>query len=191
MMMRVMIMGGIEGVYDNKVGPFPATNNPYGVFELRGQTKNPEELEGKVIKLMGRGIERIPEEYHLKIIRINRDTIEIAKSRYRRRVRRIEMGKRANLTRTLDMAIEHINDMKSQFEETYSKRKNTSRIDINFNDMLSDTENQVKRIAEFVECPFDIDNAIKAVDKTLNHGEGFDYGRFGNNTSNDLQTNSI
>ena len=170
MMMRVMIFGGIEGVYRKINRDYPFINNPYGVFEGDWHKREPEELVDKVFKGLGIGWTCIPEDYLIKMIRIERDSMDMAKSRYRRLQKRLSAGKKKR-EKTIEEILTGIESMKKRFNEAFKKRKNIDRLDINFDDMFKDTENQVKRIAEFVECPFDIDNAIKAVDKTLDHGD--------------------
>lgn len=90
MIMRALIMGGLEGAYDPKLDKSlsrwgsPGYNvNPYGFFELeyteRSVSDFPAKYEGKVVKLLIAGLKRIILGNY-KIVFMMRDPREIEKS---------------------------------------------------------------------------------------------------------------
>lgn len=175
MMMKVLIDGGIEGVYRKVKEPQKFINNPHGVFEGEWQEKNPEELIGKVVKGLGISWRKIPEDYKIKMIRIEREQEEVAKSRLRRRQRKREFGLKIPETTEEEMLVK-IKKMKDNYDEKFNERKNIERIIIKFDDMFLDTKNQCERIKDFVKpLVFDCEKALKAVDKTLDHGDKTTY----------------
>lgn len=179
MMMKVLIDGGIEGVYRKVESPQKFINNPYGVFEGEWQDKDPEELVGKVVKGLGISWRKIPEDYKIKMIRVEREQTEVAKSRLRRRQRKRDAGLKIPETTEEEM-LAKIKKLKQRYDDELSKRQNIEILEIKFDDMFLDTENQCKRIADFVG-EFNVENAVKAVDKTLEHGDKTKFLNGGNN----------
>jgi hypothetical protein len=190
MTMRVMEFGGFECVYNKKITGNGFLNNPYGVFEggvyLRdnnGSVIPLEEerinfLKGKVFKMLGAAwTKTMPTGTKVKVIRISREPEERVKAILRRKVRRYNAGVITDKSKIkVDKIREIVYKMHKLFEEGYTKRTNCERLDIKFEDMLKNPEKECKRIAEFVSPrEFDWKKASTAVDKTLNHGEGFDY----------------
>lgn len=180
LLMKVLISGGIDGVYTKRDVPKNrfVTNNPDGVFEGGWiETENgtqvviPEKIIGKAVKTLGISWRLIPDDYHIKMIRIKRDKEDVADSRLRRRERKRELG--ATIPdKTKEQLIKGIENSRKRFADEFKKRKNIECLEIEFNDMFLDTENQCKRIAEFIKPrEFDWKKATTAIDRTLDHGE--------------------
>jgi len=182
MMMRIMMFGGIEGVYREEQKVRSWLNNPYGVFE-GWYRQNTDELEGKVIKAMSVGFSALPEKHKLKIIRIERPSDVSAKSQVKRLQRRVDMGlfkKSENEAKVrdrlkdkdelLEKKIKQINRFKEKTEKALAERKNAEILRLKFDDVLENPERECKKIAEFLKPrDFDWKKASTAVDKTLIH----------------------
>ena len=169
--MRVMIFGGIDGNYHEhrNENALRVLNNPHGCFESRYlKTKEFFHLmENKVTKIMGwRFVEELSPE-PMKIVWVKRKVEDVTASRNRRRMR---ATKNSNSVSKEQIKLRtEINE--KRFYETIKDKPNVEVLEINFEDLLSDTRTVVEKIAEFVAPhPFDIENAIKAIDKTLDHG---------------------
>jgi hypothetical protein len=163
MMMRVMIEGGVKGNYTSQK-PEHTNNilrNPYGCYE-GWDINNVDDHVQKIISYA-----KIKDEIKgkTKIIHIIRDTEQVVLSR----LERISKSRdKRDVKFPMPKKDRMLNLLKRNLQYTKDFLKDKDVLVIQFDDMFNDTENQCKRIAEFIAPhPFDIDKAVKAVDKSL------------------------
>jgi hypothetical protein len=166
MMMRVLVKGGIDGNFINKASPeiLSVLNNPYGCFENKDLTK----LDGRVSKFIGLDLAEKANGTPVKVVRVIRKPLHIVQSRKERKMR----GGRAIKSTVLERMDREIPRRSAKvlvdFQKMVDDNKNIEALYVNYEDMFKDTENQCRRIAEFIAPhPFDIEKAVKAVDKKL------------------------
>lgn len=167
MTMRVLIEGGIEGNFrdDSQAEQrLYVLNNPYGTFE----GKDLNQLENRVSKFLSvKEIKNQCGDRPTKIIHINRDPQEIFNSRQRRKQRIAEIHKRElnGDFGTLD-GVTKINKKKK--EELEKLPVNFEVLNLEFEDMLKNTDEEIEKIAAFVHpAPFDKERAVLAVDRNI------------------------
>ena len=178
MTMRVLIEGGItwngNNFRDEKT--MKMLHNPHGCFEgvtlfkkdEEGNNLWNEENDGTCFKVFGSArLSSLPEGDY-KIIKINRPYKDIIQSRSQRKQRRLKNNPELKMKSLGKDILEHITTKGEEVKEVISSRPDMQVLNIDFIKMNEDTVNEVQKIADFVAPhPFDIDKAIKAVDKSL------------------------
>ncbi len=172
MMMKVLIDGGIKGIFQEpkvSTNGLKILNNPYGTFEGKWHGLSTKELRNCVFKCFRIAWDKISEKEDIKIIRIIRPIEHIFQSNQERHIRRKKIfpeviQTKINFKERKKMILEN----RAVVQECIDRRKNTTELKINYVDMFDNTEETINKIAKFVAPhPFDIDKAIKAVDKSL------------------------
>ena len=168
MMMRVLIEGGIEGIYRKEfVDPIrhkitlANQHNPHGTFEGNEGTEW-SDRDNKCIKILGLNL--MPKE-EAKVVWIRRNPEHISQSRQERSMRR--HGGVA-IRECPQGRVESLNKINATMKEFFSNNNNLDCYEIDFIKMNEDTEQEVNKLAKFLDYPnFNIDKAVKAVDKSL------------------------
>ena len=166
MMMKVLIEGGIEGYYEDKKNKF----NPNGFYESAElskikdiDSKNIDFLCGKVIKMLPWFFEYLYEDYDYKIIFMRREIEEIIMSQ---KLMYFEKDSIRNLSRKyMKMKLEKDID---NYINILENKRNVSLLFVNYNDLMNNSEIEIKKIINFIpEINFNINKMLSVPDKDL------------------------
>ena len=166
MLMQMINAGGIPAQYDHGSRP-PDDNNPKGYFELEGgkiinrllEGKFPfEKYRGEFIKITAYGLKFLPEGRY-KIIYSQRNIEEILDS----------MEKMARIK---DDAREETKEsfikLNNMIKNLISEREDSEVLFVNYNDILSNPEENISKIADFIgDSEIDRDKMLGSIDKKL------------------------
>lgn len=167
MMMKMLAEGGLEVVSDAlRVAD---DDNPNGYFEFErvkqlgeGQTAWLAQAGGKVVKVISSLLEYLPPTYQYKIIFMERDLSEVLASQQKMLANRQEAS--------------HVTDaeIRAQFEQHLSaikywlaRQPNMEIMYVSYNAMLAEPESLVKRVAEFIALPLDIEKMLSVPNQAL------------------------
>lgn len=145
MLMRILQSGGVDIEVDTARDGEERKKeyrNPYGMFETMRPTKT------KCFKCFDPGVVK---DLKAKFIYADRSSDGIMAS-----------WKSVNAKR--QMTIEMIERQKASWNKFFGSREH---IVINYDRINTDTRKEVQRIADFIDEPFDVEEAIKAVDTKL------------------------
>jgi hypothetical protein len=162
-MMQMLHRGGLLVAFDNLR---PADeHNPRGYYELAGGKiisrliKGDFDIQlykGRIIKVTAYGLKFLPKSNY-RIMYMIRDTEEILKSMKKMGADVTEGGEDGVLLDKLNM-----------FSlELMQGRDDMKHIEIKYCDLIGNPRGEMERVSHFLGLPFDINAAIKAVDKSL------------------------
>ena len=166
MLMQILNRGGVPVAFDEESRP-PDDDNPRGYFELEGgkiinKLKDGlfplEDYKGTFIKITAYGLKFLPPgDYN--IIYSERDIDEILDSM--EKMARIEDSNREE-TREVFLKLN------TMIKDLISERKDMTVLFVNYNQILSKTEENIGKIHEFLGSPaFNLDEMVKCVDQKL------------------------
>lgn len=167
MMMKMLAEGGLEMVSDALRAA--DEDNPNGYFEFepvkqlsKGQTEWVVQAGGKVTKVISNLLEYLPREYQYKVIFMERDLSEVLASQHKM------LKNRQETTSVTDA------EMRAQFEQHLSaikywlaRQPNMEIMYVSYNAMLVEPESLVRRVAEFIDIPLDIEKMLSVPNQTL------------------------
>ena len=166
LLMQILHAGGMPTAFDNSLRQ-PDENNPKGYYELAGGkiinklmegSLSLENYRGKFIKITSYGLKFLPPGNY-KIIYSERNIEEIMDS-----MEKMAEIKDKNREETQE-SFTKLNDM---IKNTIKDREDIEVLLVNYNDIIANPENNIKKIYDFLESPdADIDEMIKVVDKRL------------------------
>ena len=166
MLMQILNRGGVPVAFDEESRP-PDDDNPKGYFELEGgkiinKLKDGlfplEDYKGKFIKITAYGLKFLPPGgYH--IIYSERDIDEILDSM--EKMAHIDDSSREE-TREVFLKLNRM------IRDLISEREDMTVLFVNYNQILSNTEENIQKIHEFLGSPaFNLDEMVKCVDQKL------------------------
>ncbi len=167
MMMKMLAEGGLEMVSDALRAA--DEDNPNGYFEFepvkqlsKGQTEWVVQAGGKVTKVISNLLEYLPREYQYKVIFMERDLSEVLASQHKM------LKNRQETTSVTDA------EMRAQFEQHLSaikywlaRQPNMEIMYVSYNAMLAEPESLVRRVAEFIDLPLDIEKMLSVPNQAL------------------------
>jgi hypothetical protein len=163
LMMQMLHRGGLLVAFDNLRSA--DEHNPRGYYELAGGKiisrliKGDFDIQlykGRIIKVTAYGLKFLPKSNY-RILYMIRDTEEILKSMEKMGADVAEGGEDGALLDKLNM-----------FSlELMQGRDDMKHIEVKYRDLISNPRGEMERVSHFLGLPFDIDAAIKAVDKSL------------------------
>lgn len=167
LMMQILDKAGIELFTDNT--RMPDENNPKGYYEhqavmrLARDNKWLEQAKGKAVKIISHLLFYLPQRYHYKIIFMERDLNEIIQSQHKMLVR---LKKIAEDTYPANIEI----SFKKNLERTKIWHYNSPNVEmlyINHHDLISNPEQEISKLFEFLNVNSNIQDASKVIDKQL------------------------
>jgi tetratricopeptide (TPR) repeat protein len=167
MMMQMLEEGGIEIYTDNKRQA--DESNPKGYYEhdaVKSLARNKRWLgssRNKAIKIIANLLFHLPAKYNYKIIFMMRHIDEVLNSQQQMLIRKGSKAAR-NYPTVL------VNAYKKTLIKTrkWAKvRHNVRVIYVNYTDVINDTGNEARRIADFLDMGLDPDKMATVVDKKL------------------------
>lgn len=165
LLMQILVAGGVPAAFDTVSRP-PDDDNPKGYFELEGgkiinrlmeQSFPLEKYRGQFIKITAYGLKFLPLGRY-KIIYSLRNIDEILDS-----MEKMAKVRDENREETKEVFIK-LNTMISRL---IHERADVDVLFINYNQVIADPENQVRRIQEFLQEDLNVEEMIATVDKRL------------------------
>jgi len=166
MLMQILDAGGVPTSFDNDSRK-PDDNNPKGYFELEGGkiinrlmkgTFPFDKYRGKFIKITAYGLKYLPEGKY-KVIYSERNIEQTLDSM--EKMAQIHDENREETKATFLK----LNEM---IKEKIKGRKDIEVLLVNYNDILSDPEDNIRKIYDFLGSKdFDLEKMIKSVDQSL------------------------
>ena len=166
MMMRMLEVGGMPVLVDNiRVAD---DDNPRGYYEFEPvkQTKRDaswvQQAPGKAVKLVYRLLYDLPADYQYRVLFMRRNLNEVLASQRKMLARDgrgddVDDGEMAALFRA-ELA---------KFDAWVKKQPNFTLIDVQYNELLSEPEPVIHRVAEFLDGSVDRESMAQVVDKSL------------------------
>lgn len=165
-LMQILHAGGVPTAFDTSSRP-PDESNPKGYYELEGGkiinklmdgTFPLTKYRGKFIKITAYGLKFLPPGNY-KIIYTERKIDEILDS----------MEKMAKIQdENRDETRESFIKLNEMIKELINKRSDTEVLLVNYNDIISHPEINIKKVYDFIgSSDIDLDKMIEAVDKKL------------------------
>lgn len=166
MMMRMLEVGGMPVLVDNiRVAD---DDNPRGYYEFEPvkQTKRDaswvQQAPGKAVKLVYRLLYDLPADYQYRVLFMRRNLNEVLASQRKMLARDgrgddVDDGEMAALFRA-ELA---------KFDAWVKKQPNFTLIDVQYNELLSEPEPVINRVAEFLDGSVDRESMAQVVDKSL------------------------
>jgi len=166
MLMQILEAGGVPTSFNNDSRPSD-DNNPKGYFELEGgkiinrlmeETFPFDRYKGKFIKITAYGLKFLPVGKY-KVIYSERDIEQILNS----------MEKMARIhDENREETRESFLKLNEMIKNTIKGREDIEVLLVNYNDILSDPEDNIRKIYDFLGSQaFDLEKMIKSVDQSL------------------------
>lgn len=166
MMMKMLEAGGLSPVTD-KIRTAD-DDNPKGYYELEAVKRTKQDpswvatAEGKVVKVIAQLLPDLPSDRHYKVVFMRRNLDEILASQTKM------LKNRGEENQSTDENMKTI--FASHVEETEAWMRKSDHIQtlfVSYNRMQSDSENQIARIAKFVDGDMNKGEMAKVIDPTL------------------------
>lgn len=165
MMMQILVAGGVPVAYTETRKP--DTHNPKGYYELEGgkiinklvQGQFPfESYKGTFIKITAYGLSYLPKNPY-KIIYMERNLDEVLDS----------MEKMSQvIDQDREKTKQSFNKLNEKIKQELETKNNIDILFINYNNVLNDPQNNIKKICEFIgPYEFEIQKMIAIVDSQL------------------------
>jgi hypothetical protein len=155
MMMNMLVAGGVPVVSDSIRSA--DEDNPNGYFEFEpvkqlseGQTQWLAQSDGKVVKIISALLEFLPPDHHYRILFMERDIKEILSSQQKMLDRRKEESKVSD-TDMEEKFQKHLADIKYWL----ARQPNMEVLYVDYNLLVSNPDNYILRIADFIGVPID------------------------------------
>ncbi len=168
MMTSMIDAGGIPLLTDNIRTADP--DNPKGYFELERVKKMKEgdiewlvDARGKVVKIIAALLTELPKEFTYKILIMNRAMPEILASQKAMLIRRGEDPEKIDDETMESLYHKHLSSIK----EWLSRQDNIETFDVDYNQMLKDSNQQIDRINQFLGGKLDRDRMAATIDRKL------------------------
>jgi len=168
MMMKMLEAGGIPPLTDEFRGA--DSDNPKGYYEFERVKKLKEGdiswlpmASGKAVKIISALLPYLPNEYQYKIIFMRRNINEILASQRKMLVNRGEKTDTLNDAKMEALFQKHLTQNKAWLEST----PYVTHIDIDYNNMLSNSAPYVKKINTFLGGHLNTEQMDLAVDPRL------------------------
>ncbi len=167
MMMQMLEAGGITILKDNIRTPDDDNPKGYYEFERVKQIANDRawlaDAQGKAVKMVSALLMQLPPGYTYKVIFMRRQMDEILRSQKVMLNRRQQPPDKVSDEK---MALFFQNHLK-QVETWLAAQPNVQTLYIHYNEMLTDPQGQVNRIAQFLGLQLDVAKMVGVVDHKL------------------------
>jgi hypothetical protein len=168
MMMVMLQAGGLTLLKDGI--RTPDDDNPKGYYEFERVKKLREgdfdwlsEARGKVVKVISYLLFNLPEDYAYRAIFMERKLAEIIASQRKMLIRRGEDPDKVGEQELQAILEKHL----QQVQDWIERQPNVEVININYNRMLEDPEEDILRIHHFLGGLLDIDKMTRVIDPAL------------------------
>lgn len=167
MMMKILEVGGMETITD---GIRKANeDNPHGYYEyemvkrIKVDTTWVRKTRGKVFKMISQLLFELPSNEKYKIIFMQRRMNEILASQ---RKMLVHMGNSDDSVSDEKMG-KFLNKHLSKIMKWMADRKYISVLYIDYNDLIINPNEQIKKLSLFLNDKVNVERAVKVIDKSL------------------------
>lgn len=166
MMMRMLEAGGMGVMIDNLRRA--DDDNPAGYYEfepVKQTRRDPSWVPGalgKATKMVYRLLYDLPPDYQYRVLFMRRDLEEVLASQKKMLAR----NARADEVDDAQMARLYRSEL-ARFDQWIADKANFTRLDINYNELLSDAAPVARRAADFLDGRVDPDAMCAVVDPSL------------------------
>jgi hypothetical protein len=168
LMMSMLAAGGLEVMTDHL--RIPDDDNPVGYFELeevkrliQGEHSWLARANGKVVKVISTLLPYLPDGYHYRIIFMRRAMEEVLASQRKMLVNRGESPDKVSDDQMAEMFQKDL----QQSERWINSQAHTSRIDINYRQLIADPRPLAAEINRFLGGGLDEDKMLGVIDPSL------------------------
>ena len=168
LMMSMLAAGGLEVITDHL--RIPDDDNPVGYFELeqvkkliQGEHAWLARANGKVVKVISTLLPYLPDGYHYRIIFMRRAMEEVLASQRKMLINRGENPDKVNDDQMAEMFQKDL----QQSERWINSQAHTSRIDINYRQLIANPRPLVAEINRFLGGRLDEDKMLSVIDPSL------------------------
>ena len=169
MMMSALEAGGMTLVIDGIRNP--DDDNPKGYYEYERVKKLPQgeadwlkSYQGKGIKIISALLTHLPEDYRYQVIFMERDIDEILASQQRMLERSGKEEENSVSEAVMRQSyIDHLDDVKSWLSE----KEWIQTIYVSYNKILQNPENEMEKVAAFLNLELDVQRMVEIVDPGL------------------------
>lgn len=168
MMMKMLEAGGLPILTDNL--RTPDANNPNGYYEFERVKQLPQgdygwlpEAGGKVVKIVTGLIMHLPSDYKYKVIFMQRAMKEVLSSQKKMLGRLGKEDDRVEDEKMRKIYQEHL----KQVNAWLAKQPNIEVLYVNYNTMLADPFESLKKVNEFLGGGMDVNVMAGVVNKEL------------------------
>ena len=168
LMMNMLAAGGLEVMTDHL--RIPDDDNPVGYFELeevkrliQGEHSWLAQLNGKAVKVISTLLPYLPDGYHYRIIFMRRAMEEVLASQRKMLINR---GENPDKVRDEQMAEMFQKDLQ-QSERWINSQTHTSRIDVNYRQLIANPRPLVAEINRFMGGGLGEDKMLGVIDPSL------------------------
>ena len=166
MMMRMLELGGLPVLTDEKRGADDDNPNGYYEFEAVKQTADdPSWLdgsEGSAVKMVYRLLYDLPSDRQYRVLFMRRNLDEVLASQ---QVMLNRHGVKDEVSHAQMMKL-----FRAEIDAFYKwveKQAHIDLIDVDYNCMLSDSSQELAKVNDFLGGSLDLDNMLKGVDASL------------------------
>jgi len=167
MMMQMLDQGGMAVLADDK--RLADENNPKGYFEfepvkrLMQDNKWIGEAQGKAVKVIAQLLTSLPPAYEYKVVFMQRDMDQVLRSQ------QVMLKKEDEIKKNIYPAViaNAFAKQLQQLESWLQTQPHIEVLNVNYQDVIENPEEQAKQIADFLEQELDIEKMISAVDPSL------------------------
>jgi len=168
LMMSMLAAGGLEVMTDHL--RIADDDNPVGYFELeevkkliRGEHSWLVRVNGKVVKVISTLLPYLPDGYHYRIIFMRRAIEEVLASQRKMLINRGENPDKISDDQMAEMFQKDL----QQSERWINSQAHTSRIDINYRQLIANPRPLVAEINRFLGDGLDEDKMLGVIDPSL------------------------
>jgi hypothetical protein len=168
MMMAMLEAGGIPILTDGE--RTPDDDNPKGYYEYERVKKLQDgdfdwlpDARGKAVKVISYLLMKLPDTYRYRVIFIHRKLDEILASQRKMLMNRGEDPDKISEDEMKAVLIKHL----QLVDEWITNQPNIERIDVDYNRILEEPEEDIQRVTEFLDNSFDSEVFKSVIDHKL------------------------
>jgi hypothetical protein len=168
MMMRMLEAAGLDPLCDGVRQP--DVDNPNGYYELervkalvRGDRDWVEDARGRVVKVVSPLLRYLPDDQQYRVILMRRNMDEVLASQDRMLANRGQPDRVTDDARLADLFEQDLAQVASWAEA----RPHVSCLQVDYNRLLIEPEDELRRIVEFLDAGLDIEAMAHIVDPAL------------------------
>lgn len=168
MMMAMLEVGGVPLLTDGE--RVPDDDNPKGYFEFERVKKLQEgdvswlsEAQGKAVKVISYLLFKLPDTHQYQVIFIRRNLDEILSSQKKMLLHRGEDPNKVSDTELKTVMSNHL----AQVEEWLGNQPNIRSLDVDYNRLLENPEDDVRRITDFLDFSLNPDDLKSIIEPKL------------------------
>ena len=170
MMMQILEAGGLKPVTDNI--RLADTSNSKGYYEheavkalSKGNSECLKNAQGKAIKVISSLLKHLPSDHHYKIIFMQRNIDDVLNSQGKMLLSLNKSSNSEDNKKLKKLYLQHLNNI----SEWLSQQNHIEVLYVNYANVLSESNNHVNQIAEFMKIKKSINAMIACIDKRMNH----------------------